>query len=249
MTEFYDSLYTIRDYRVVNRSFIAAEWSMTSRRFSKTYCRIACWFKGHEPVLRQDMLFVIPDQKIDCNFGLTIHVHGRNLYLGDTVCIRCLSPLRVEGVVVKKLKIKGWHLDSFVYNVSMAFSPALDGFMWIMVWLVPSRGSLRSVSRRKRWQILTSFWWRIKTGTSSPSTQAWSSGLSGGIRDGRPLVFRRTRTTLIRRHCGRSRNSLKSRTKLGGSDDRQSSPDWQSGTKRINQYRRRPLSGTITAKK
>ena len=25
MTEFYDSLYTIRDYRVVNRSFIAAE--------------------------------------------------------------------------------------------------------------------------------------------------------------------------------------------------------------------------------
>jgi hypothetical protein len=63
--------------------------------------RIICWFKGHDPLIEQNMMVTIPARQIDCANGMVIQCMGRTFAVGNTICKRCSRNLYIEGSVIR----------------------------------------------------------------------------------------------------------------------------------------------------
>jgi hypothetical protein len=60
-------------------------------------------FKGHDAVIRDDMIIEIPEREIKIAGRPTIRCMGRRIPIGDTYCLRCGTALYVEGVSVSEV--------------------------------------------------------------------------------------------------------------------------------------------------
>jgi hypothetical protein len=61
---------------------------------------LVCALKGHDAVIRDDMIIDIPARDVQMG-GRILHYVGRRIPIGYTHCLRCKTPLYVEGVVVR----------------------------------------------------------------------------------------------------------------------------------------------------